>query len=226
MIKSSISALAFDLDGTLYPNYRFYIKLIPFLIRHNRLLYAMGKARNHMRDRGHGHSFFDEQARIMGEILGEDADSVHARTETLIYRGWEPLFAGVKLFAGAENCLTTLRNAGYRLALLSDFPPEAKLKFLKLDSYFDVVLGSETCGRLKPDPLPFNCLAEKLKLSPEQILYVGNSVAYDVVGAKNAGMKTAIICSPLKKLFSRKIRHSGADFIFTKYRQLQKFMVN
>jgi putative hydrolase of the HAD superfamily len=62
-----------------------------------------------------------------------------------------------------------------------------------------------------------------MELPPERILYVGNSVAYDIVGAKQAGLRAALVCSPLGKL-SRKAR--GADFAFSDYRQLRKFVLN
>ena len=56
-----------------------------------------------------------------------------------------------------------------------------------------------------------------MELEPSQILYVGNSIHFDVRGANNAGMKSAIIASPLKRIFSKKIKE--ADISFSNYRQ-------
>lgn len=225
MTKCPIRAVAFDLDGTLYPNYRFYLRLVPFLLRHHRLLAAMGKARSWMREEGHGSSFFEEQSRIMASILGEDPSAVHAKTEKLIYRGWEPLFTGLKLFPHVLETLEALKTASYPLGLLSDFPPEVKLKNLGLDGYFQTVLGSELCGRLKPDPLPFEALARGLGVEREAILYVGNSISYDVEGARGAGMQTALVTGRFKRVASPRVRRCGADFVFSDYRQLTKFVV-
>jgi len=225
MTKRPIRAVAFDLDGTLYPNRRFYIRLLPFLLRHHRLLAAMGKARNYMRDQGHDSSFFEEQSRIMAAILGEDQELVHSKTETLIYRGWEPLFKGLKLFPHVTATLSALREAGLPLGLLSDFPPETKLRYLELDGYFDTVLGSEACGRLKPDPLPFETLARELGCEAGEILYVGNSISYDVEGARAAGMQTALVSGALVRRLSPRVRASNADFIFSDYRQLRDFVL-
>lgn len=225
MTKRPIRAVAFDLDGTLYPNRRFYVRLIPFLLKHHRLLAAMGKARNWMREEGHGSSFFEEQSRIMASILGRDPAQVHEETETLIYRGWEPLFKGLELFPHVRETLDSLSDAGLPLGLLSDFPPDTKLRYMELDSYFPVVLGSEACGRLKPDPLPFNTLASALGFDPGEILYVGNSISYDVKGARGAGMQTALVAGRLSRAFNPRIRRCGADFIFSDYRQLKKFVV-
>ncbi|MFA6507311.1 MAG: HAD family hydrolase [Treponemataceae bacterium] len=211
-------AVAFDLDGTLYPNRRFYMRLIPFMIREHRLLRAMGKARDALRAAVHEGRFYDLQARIMAEILNDDPETIKAKTERLIYRGWEPLFQKIKLFEGVRETLTEFKAAGLKLGLLSDFPPETKLEYLGISDFWDVVMCSENTGRLKPDPLSFTLLAQELGVDCSRVLYVGNSVSYDVVGSKSAGMKSALIAP-----FGR--RNSGADFIFSDYRQLQRFVL-
>jgi len=213
-------AVAFDLDGTLYPNRRFYLRLIPFIVKEHRLLRAMGKARDALRAAAHEGRFYDIQARIMAEILDDDPEAVKTKTEKLIYRGWEPLFRRIKLFDGVRETLEDFKKAGLKLGLLSDFPPETKLEHLDLSDPWDVVMCSERTGRLKPDPLSFRLLAAELGVEPERLLYVGNSVSYDIRGAHSAGMKAALVTS----VFNRK-RNSGADFVFTDYRQLRRFVL-
>jgi putative hydrolase of the HAD superfamily len=85
------------------------------------------------------------------------------------------------------------------------------------------VLCSELACRLKPDKKPFMELVRQMGLSPERILYVGNSVAYDIIGAKEAGLQAALVCCPLAALNRKK---GGADFVFSDYRQLRKFVLN
>jgi putative hydrolase of the HAD superfamily len=213
-----IDAVAFDLDGTLYPNRRFYFRLIPFVVKEHRLLSAMGKARDALREAAHEGRFYDLQARIMAEILDEDPESIKAKTEQLIYRGWEPLFRHIKVFSGVRETLADFKSAGLKLGLLSDFPPETKLKNLDIADPWDAVLCSERVGRLKPDPVSFRALADQLGVECSRVLYVGNSVKYDVVGSKSAGMKSALITK-----FGRK--NSGADFVFSDYRQLRRFVL-
>jgi len=223
-MSAKFDGVAFDLDGTLYPNYRFYIPLIPFVLREHQLLRAFGKARDIFRagseDKAVG-NFYDTQARIMGEILNIDKDIMKEKNEKLIYRGWEPLFKTIKLYPEVQETLTIFREEGLKLGLLSDFPPENKLKNLSLDGFWDAILCSECTGALKPDTIPFIELINQLKIPAERILYVGNSVSYDIIGAKKAGMKAALISSPF-----RKRRNNGnADFIFSKYRQLRNYVL-
>jgi putative hydrolase of the HAD superfamily len=222
-MKKDIAGAAFDLDGTLYPNYRFYGRLIPFILKEQRLLRAMGKARSVMRRSPGEGPFYDRQARIMAEFLGEEPETVRVKTEKLIYRGWEPLFRVIRLCAYVRETLQALRDAGLKLGILSDFPPWTKLEYLGLSAYWDMVLCSEATGRLKPDPVPFRELIGQMALAPERILYVGNSVSYDIRGAKKAGMKTALFSPlPWKKI----LLNGKADFVFSDYRQLRTYVLS
>jgi len=226
-------AVAFDLDGTLYPNYQLNLRLIPFILKEQRLLRAMGKARTILRKSG-GETvgdFYEEQAKIMGEILGESAERVMEKTEKLIYRGWEDHFKKVRLFPHVAETLDALRKNGIILGLLSDFPPETKLKNLKISECWDVVLCSEREGFLKPDTAAFLEIAKLMGTAPEKILYVGNSVSYDVAGSHKAGMKAALVRA-LPFLPGRENQSSAArdarraDFIFSDYRQLRDYVLN
>ncbi|MDR1210766.1 MAG: HAD family hydrolase [Spirochaetaceae bacterium] len=223
-MRESLGAVAFDLDGTLYPNYRFYLQLVFFTLKEHRLLVAMGRAREMLRSAveksGDAAGFYELQARLMAELLKDDPAIVREKTEKLIYRGWEPLFRKIKLYAHVKESLAALRDAGLKLGLLSDFPPERKLEYLGLGGLFDAVLCSETSGRLKPAPEPFLELAGALGEDTSRILYVGNSISYDILGAKGVGMKTALIRTP--SLW----RTGGADIVFSGYRTLRNLVLS
>lgn len=222
-MRQDLDAVAFDLDGTLYPNYRFYFRLLPFIVREHKLLRAMGSARDTLRSAAQDGRFYDIQARIMADILKDDPEKIYTKTEQLIYRGWEPLFKKVRLFPYVHETLQAFRGNGLKLGLLSDFPPLKKLEYLGIAAYWDAVLCSEETGRLKPDPNPFLALSEALHVPPHRILYVGNSVEYDIKGAKNAGFKAALVQNPLA-LFTPKVPE--ADFIFKDYRQLGRYVLS
>ncbi|MCL2264805.1 MAG: HAD family hydrolase [Treponema sp.] len=238
-MRNGIKGIAFDLDGTLYPNYRLNIRLLPFIFKESRLLSAFGKTRGIIRREQeesikNSHQFsvigssipqeglYEYQADITAKILGISAEQCKEKIEKLIYKGWEPLFKKIKLYKNVIKTLDAFKNAGLKLGLLSDFPPETKLEYLKLNGIWDVVHCSESSGVIKPHPLPFIKLAAEMGLPCENILYAGNSHSYDVAGAHRAGMKTAWIRSPLG------VAHKAPrpDFSFSNYRQLYKFMLD
>jgi putative hydrolase of the HAD superfamily len=228
-MRGDIEGVAFDLDGTLYPNYRLNIRLLPFALKEWRLLMAFGKARVLIRKEFDNYTaaqsgFYDRQAEITAEILGVPPRPLKEKIDRLIYKGWEPLFKKVKPFENAAATLAALREAGFKLGLLSDFPPETKLEHLNLSGYWDAVLCSEQCGALKPNPLSFIELAAAMSLPCEKILYVGNSLPYDVAGAQRAGMKTAWIKGPLSTGAGK--NKPIPDFTFSDYRKLYDYMIN
>ncbi|MCL2801621.1 MAG: HAD family hydrolase [Treponema sp.] len=233
-MRSSIEGIAFDLDGTLYPNYRLNIRLIPFILKEWRLLAAFGEARviirkeqkNGAPPRG---DFYNYQAELTAKLMSKKPDFVKEKIDRLMYKGWEELFKKIKLFKGAAETLDTFKKAGLKLGLLSDFPPEKKLENLGLlnskeGAVWDAVLCSEHCGAIKPHPQSFTTLASLMGLPCEKILYVGNSHSYDIIGANGAGMKTALIRSPL--ILGSGCKKPKPDFSFHSYRQLRRFMVN
>jgi len=220
-----ISAVAFDLDGTLYPTYRLNIRLLPFLCRHGRLIAALGKARTiirHEQEQSPSFTmpdFHQYQAQLTANLLYARPDEIKEKINNLIYRGWERHFSKIALYPHVRELLAELRAARLKLGLLSDFPPQAKLKNLGLADCWDVVLCSEDTGAIKPSIRPFRELAKALECPPEQILYVGNSRRYDATGGRRAGMKTALITR-------RRVSKTMADFIFHDYRQLRDFVLH
>jgi len=228
-MRNGIEGIAFDLDGTLYPNYRLNIRLVPFILKEWRLLAAFGKARNVIRKEQEDNpsllygNFYEHQAAVTAGILSVPAEPLKEKIDRLIYKGWEPMFKNIKLFKKAQETLAAFRKAGYKTGLLSDFPPETKLEYLGIADGWDAVMSSEQCGALKPHPQSFKDLAAAMGLPTEKIIYVGNSHSYDVAGAKGAGMKTAWIKSPLKPGCGGK--EPKPDFSFHNYRQLYDFML-
>lgn len=227
---TDIEAIAFDIDGTLYPNWSFYWRIAPFLLRHWRFLVEFGRVRREIRlwqeaRPGETHAdFLGWQAELLARRLGTSPGDARDLVDRLIYTGWRPVFERVGLFPGVREAFAAFRAAGLPIGILSDFLPSQKGSIWGLDALSDVILGSEETGALKPSPVPFRALADALGVAPGKILYVGNSVASDVVGASAAGMKTACVVSPARALLHRLTGASrfatGADISFTSYRKL------
>ncbi|MDR0598719.1 MAG: HAD family hydrolase [Treponema sp.] len=223
-----LKGVAFDLDGTLYPNYRLYLRLLPAILRHPWFIRAFALARRRLhRDpsvySAGFSSFYEDQAALVGRFLGSDK-GVRERVERLIYRNWAAPFSRIGLFPGVGETLAAFRGGGIKLGLLSDFPPRRKLALLGLEGAFDAVLSTEETGRLKPSPHPFRELARLMALEPGEILYVGNHPRWDAEGALAAGMRAALI----KRGSLSTGRHSGrggAEFVFREYRQLREYVL-
>lgn len=219
----NIKAVAFDIDGTLYPSFSLYIRLIPYALKHFRFYIKYNKVRHIMHRTAPLPDFFEYQARLLAEETGSSSAEAKEMIQKIAYDGLKPYFERIKPFKHVLETFKTLHEKGYKIALLSDFPPSQKGNTWGVLPYCDLVLGTEEIGALKPSKYPFGIMAMALELEPSQILYVGNSVRFDVRGANNAGMKSAIIASRIKRIFSKKIKE--ADISFSDYRQFLNNML-
>ncbi len=224
-----ISAVGFDIDGTLYPASALYIRMVPGAIARLKLLRAFNAVRKDLRNdevlARFGvetpttlANFHRKQAEMTAERLKVTPESIQSRIDYFFYKKSEDHFSRIKLYPHAVDLLSVLASRGLKLGALSDFPADRKLELMKIADKFDVIMTSEETGRVKPHRHSFDILAERLGVPAGEILYVGNSEAYDIAGAKAAGMHSALISA-------KKRPESKADFVFRTYAQLEKFIL-
>jgi putative hydrolase of the HAD superfamily len=100
-----------------------------------------------------------------------------------------------ELYPEARGVLTSLAEAGLRLAVLSNFDPRLPglLRELGLDAVFPVVVYSAAVGVEKPHPAIFARLLAELGLPPARVAHVGDRRREDVEGALAAGMVGVLV---------------------------------
>lgn len=223
-MKKEIKAVAFDIDGTLYSDFALYIRVIPYVVKNLSFFLAFSRVRKILHHTAPLSDFYEYQARLLAEELKISNTAAKEKINKIVYKGLAPYFTKIKPVRHVKETLIALKEAGYKIGILSDFPPEQKGNLWGMFSYCDVILGSEACGALKPSLYPFGLLAKDLDVLPEEILYVGNSIRCDVMGANNAKMKSAYFMTGWRKFFNRPLK--VAYFSFKNYRQLKDFMLN
>lgn len=218
-----IKAVAFDIDGTLYKQKYLYIRMPFHFLRYNQFFLKYGLVRRKLRKDNISSEVGKVQTQYMSRMLKVSVEKADELLKKIVYEGLKRYFRHIKPCKDAVETIRMLKEAGYKIALLSDFPPEQKGELWGLKPLCDVVLGTEACGALKPSPVPFNKLAEDLGVEPKQILYVGNSYKYDVCGSRGTGMKAAWFVSEWNKRFHSK--EKTADLIFSQYGELREFVL-
>lgn len=223
-----IKAVAFDIDGTLYKELPFNLRVAPYFLIHLNFFLPFNKVRKelrHNKPEGFYDDFNSEQVRLLSEKLKCSPKKAEKKLNKIVYEGLKKYYQKLKPYKGARDFIKRLKETGIKVAILSDFPPEQKGDIWGIKDYCDFLLGSEQTGALKPSPHVFSVLQKTLNIPAEEILYVGNNHKYDIEGSKKAGMKAAWIITPGKK-------RSGttseiADVIFTEYSELEtKFFEN
>jgi len=217
----AIKAIAFDIDGTLYPNWKMQLNSIPFFAFHPILIYKFGEIRKDLRKMDNIEDFYKIQADLLAQSLSISSDEAHKLIDSYFYTKWEKTFSRIKPYGNVKTVIKSIRAMGLKTAVMSDFPIGEKLNYFHLDGLWDVEISSEESGYLKPDKRPFLHLAEKLDVKPEEIIYVGNSYSYDVVGSKAVGMVAGHLSSSERD-------GSIADFTFSSYmdfiEKIKKFL--
>ena len=103
-----------------------------------------------------------------------------------------------KLYPEVISVLTTLKNLNVKMGVVSNttnprFMKENEMLAVGLKPFFDFAIYSSDTPYRKPHPSIFELAIESLRLEPEEILFVGDNLKMDVVGAQNVGMKSAWI---------------------------------
>ena len=104
-------------------------------------------------------------------------------------------FANYVLFPDTLSTLKTLKEHGYRIGVLSDTWPSTvpQQKEAGAYKYYDCLTLSFELGVLKPDPRMYEDALAKMKLKPEEILYVDDleksldkAASYGIVCVRSA----------------------------------------
>src|SRR5258708_15988417 len=99
----------------------------------------------------------------------------------------------LKAFPDVVAALAKLRAKGYALAILSNGDCDMlKAAGPHIGFAFDHVISVEAAGYFKPHWKTYAKAAEIIGQEPSSILFVANH-AFDCIGAKSYGMKTAVI---------------------------------
>ncbi len=99
------------------------------------------------------------------------------------------------VFTESEQVLHELKK-DFRLGLITNGAPDiqgAKIDGSKLASFFETIIISGEHGFGKPDLRIFRLALERLKVAPHEAVMVGDSLDRDIVGARDAGIRTVWI---------------------------------
>jgi HAD superfamily hydrolase (TIGR01549 family) len=100
-----------------------------------------------------------------------------------------------RVFPDVPQTLATLKNAGFRLGVVSNRrkPYEEQLAGLGLIDYFELCLYAGEMERWKPNPEMFAIALKQLDLPAEAVVYVGDNYYADVVGAWRARLQPVLL---------------------------------
>ena len=135
------------------------------------------------------------------ELIGELFPSFSRRERSRLASETNDVFWAVTAKAQTPSrrvrfALRKLRSMGLRMAVVSNHHNGKSLREMLgsfgMGRYFEVVIASEEVGVRKPNPKIFRICLSRLRLRRDQVIFVGDSLLYDVVGARAAGIVSVL----------------------------------
>jgi phosphoglycolate phosphatase len=190
----AIKAVVVDLDGTL-------LDTAPDLAEAaNRMLAELQLP--HIEDARLKTYIGNGVGRLIKRVLTRDMnaepdEALFAKAQPIYERHYaEVVSLNSRPYAGVVEGLDAFKNAGYRLACITNKAEKFTLPLLKdtgLSGYFELVLSGDTLPRKKPDPMPLLHVCEKFGVTPDELLLIGDSLN-DTQAARAAGCY--VFCVP------------------------------
>ena len=190
---SSVSAVLFDLDNTLYDNNEELEEWARDsacrLLSREQATAVINSIPDILKSIG-------AQSKGSTAIASQISTVVPQLNKTAVqfleamYHDW---IVEMHLRPDASRVLDALDSAGVPFGIVTNAPAFQLIKIaaLGLNTRVKCVLISELYGAEKPDQAIFLAAAEAIGSPCDQILFVGDSPNHDVIGAHNAGMMTA-----------------------------------
>jgi putative hydrolase of the HAD superfamily len=96
---------------------------------------------------------------------------------------------------GLGGALDELRATGVHVVVISNSEGMLETLFDRLGilQHFDAVFDSARLGVEKPDPRIFHAALTRFGVAPERGLHLGDTYATDILGARAAKMRSALI---------------------------------
>lgn len=118
------------------------------------------------------------------------------RFKDLLKIYYEEIYSHRKVYPEMIETLAALQKAGIPMGIVSNttnpgFMKDYERSILGLDPYFEFSIYSSEVPYRKPHPSIFQLALARLNLDPAEVLFVGDNLKADVVGAQSVGMPTA-----------------------------------
>jgi carbamoyl-phosphate synthase large subunit len=195
---SSIQAVLFDLDNTLYPEQQFVIggfRAAAQLLGKRLHLPSeplFERMLEILRSQGRGKVF---------DCILKDTGIESAMWRTALLHAYRSHRPALSLFQGTAASLRTLKGRGFRLGLVTDGMSSVqrrKIAALGLEAYMDAIICTDELGPgcAKPSTIPFEVALTLLEVPPEAAAYIADDRSKDFAGPNKLRMKTVKLNSP------------------------------
>lgn len=200
-----IEAITFDLDGTLIGQKKSSSKVLKQFYLENKVRFGdlkekdffntwFNAGKKNLQEFLKGEITFEEKIITQIQEFYKSLKDVISKNEAKrIYDKFSPIYEkNLILYDDVIPCLEFLKKEGYQVGLITNGHPKdqgEKMRKFDIEKYFYPIIISGEIGFVKPNVEIFLECSKILELPPQNIIYIGDIVEMDVIGAINAGMK-------------------------------------
>ena len=101
----------------------------------------------------------------------------------------------IEMFPGVKELVLELKARGYKLGIVTSrvkVTTDLGLAKYGLQDCFDFTITADEVTRHKPDPQSLEIAMQKLGSTPDETIYVGDTM-FDILCAKNAGVMSVLV---------------------------------
>lgn len=164
----------------------------------------------------------ERRYQLEGSVSPELFGRVRAAFDACYRAGLDKNFC---LYPGVATTLQRLREAGYRMAVVTNKPAPFVAPLLKeagLSAFFDYQLGGDVLATRKPDPAPLLHVCEQLQVSPAATLMIGDS-RNDIDAAKAAAIRSVGLTYGYNH--GEPIENTNPDWVMDNFSQLADLLL-
>lgn len=197
--RSTIKALSFDLDDTLWSGKQVIIKaenaMHEWMLEHTPEVFEQFSKQALQ---AHKIAFINSNPQLKNKLTDARKKYLSTLFSQLNYPDYKSKAIAcfdifyqarqqVELFDGITEALTKLKK-NYRLVAITN--GNADIDLTGLGSYFEFCLNAEDFSVPKPHPEIFEAALSQLQIQPEHCLHIGDHPIHDMLGAYDLGIKT------------------------------------
>lgn len=209
----SVDLLIYDLDGTLIDSVQDIVNAVNFMLA---VLELPKRSSEEVK------SFIGEgvQSLVRRTIGEENLDMADRALKTLKTYYGEHLLDHTKLYPGVLEMLEHFKSK--KQVVVTNKPEKFSVQVLEglgVRSFFEMVIGGDSVRTKKPSPEALFVILDKLKITPERAVIIGDS-SIDIETGRNAKITTCAVTFGLGE--KKALSASKPDFSISQFQDLTK----
>jgi putative hydrolase of the HAD superfamily len=195
----TIRLVVFDVDGTLYDQFRLRMRVLRDLLldaarRRSAESIKVLRVYRRLRESLADQEVADFERVLIAEaaqLTGRSPERIRAIVDTWIEK--RPLrYLATCRYAGVAELFGGLRRNAKLVGVLSDYPPDAKLAALGLKADYVICAGDPAVGLLKPNPRGLAVLMQAAGVGAQATVLIGDRIERDGAAARRLGVRPLI----------------------------------